>query len=341
MGLLYIIFVFSFVILFFINVIWLGLNLYLWAVNGLQSLLQGMEFVEVVYASTFLKWILLADIFWISILLILLFTRKQYKTDPKLHYLQYNPISNPKICVNIHAYNEEEVIEKTVSDFISQKNVENVIVIDNNSTDLTAEIAKNAGAKVITKKSNEGYAHSWFLGLKESLKTDENIIAVTDADGTFNGFDLEKMVPYLDNCDMVIGTRLTQVLTEKGNQNSTFYVWGNRLLAIMLQLKYFSVQHMGVAQLTDVGCSYRCIRREALEKIVDKFTILGTNKLKPFADNNNPGITTTMVSIENNLKIVEVPISFKRRVGYSKSGAGKKSKGILYGLEFFWLIIKR
>ena len=341
MGLLYIIFTFSFVILFFINVIWLGLNLYLWVVNGLQSLLQGMEFVEVVYASTFLKWILLADIFWISILLIFLFTRKQYKTDPKSYYLKYNPISTKKICVNIHAYNEEEVIEKTVSDFLSQKNVENVLIIDNNSTDRTTEIAKNVGAKVITKESNEGYAHSWFLGLKEALKTDANIITVTDADGTFNGYDLEKMIPYLDNCDMVIGTRLTQVLTEKGNQNSTFYVWGNRFLAIMLQLKYFSVQHMGVAQLTDVGCSYRCIRREALEKIVDKFTIPGTNKLKPFADNNNPGITTTMVSIENNLKIVEIPISFKRRFGYSKSGAGKKSKGILYGLEFFWLIIKR
>jgi len=341
MGLLYIIFAVSFVILFIVNVVWLVLNLYLWVVNGLQFLLQGMNFAERIYASIFLRWILLADGLWLLMLIVFSFKRKHYKTDSKLHYLKYNPISNPKICVNMHAYNEEEVIEKTISDFISQKNVENVIVIDNNSTDRTAEIAKNAGAKVITKESNEGYAHSWFLGLKEALKTDENIIAVTDADGTFNGFDLEKMVPYLDNCDMVIGTRLTQVLTEKGNQNSTFYVWGNRLLAIMLQLKYFSIQHMGVAQLTDVGCSYRCIRREALEKIVDKFTIPGTNKLKPFADNNNPGITTTMVSIENNLKIVEIPISFKRRFGYSKSGAGKKSKGILYGLEFFWLIIKR
>ena len=41
---------------------------------------------------------------------------------------------------------------------------------------------------------------------------------------------MAKMIPYLDNCDMVIGSRMTQVLSEETNQNDTFLVWGNKFL---------------------------------------------------------------------------------------------------------------
>ena len=59
------------------------------------------------------------------------------------------------------------------------------------------------------------------------LETDANIIALTESDGTYAGIDLEKMIPYLENVDMIIGTREIQVFSEKGNQNKMFYVWGN------------------------------------------------------------------------------------------------------------------
>ena len=82
----------------------------------------------------------------------------------------------------MNAYNEEEIIGMTVEDFVKQKHVERVIVIDNHSDDNTVERAKNAGAHVITKNSNKGYAHSWYMGLKEALKTDADIIVITDGD---------------------------------------------------------------------------------------------------------------------------------------------------------------
>jgi hypothetical protein len=48
-----------------------------------------------------------------------------------------------------------------------------------------------------------------------------------------------------------------------------------------------------------------------------------------------------MIAIQNDLKIVEVPITFKKRTGgISKSGAGRKSKGLLYGLRFIWFVLK-
>jgi hypothetical protein len=49
------------------------------------------------------------------------------------------------------------------------------------------------------------------------LETDANIMALTEADGTYTGKDLEKMIPYLENAYMVIDTREIQVLSEKGN----------------------------------------------------------------------------------------------------------------------------
>src|SRR3970282_2931025 len=96
-----------FVVLVITNLVWLGVNLTIWATNGLQYLLEGMNFVERLYYSVYLKWILLADGIWLCGVLIFAIGRKQYKTDLNLHYLQYNPIKEPTISVIIPAFNEE------------------------------------------------------------------------------------------------------------------------------------------------------------------------------------------------------------------------------------------
>ena len=138
---------------------------------------------------------------------------------------------------------------------------------------------------------------------------------------------------------MVFGTRQIQVLTEKGNQNSMFYVWGNYLLAKIIQIKYFSLLHMGEVELTDVGCTYRAVRRNALEKIIDGFENPKTGKIKVSQDSGLFAIFMTLLGIEKNLKLVEIPVIFKKRIGISKTQAEKKTKGIKYGLRFFWHII--
>lgn len=329
----------SFIVLFIINITFVILNLIFWVTNGLQALLLEMNFIERIYYSTYMKWIILADGLWFSILLIFMLKRKHYKTDVQLHYLNYEPINNPKISVIIPTFNEEENVERVVRDYIQQKNVENVIVVDNNSSDKTVYLAKKCGATVITKDSNKGFAHSCVIGLHESLKTTANVIAFTECDGTFSSYDLNKMIPYLDNSHLVIGTRQVQVLTEKGNQNSMFYVWGNYILAKLIQIKYFSLLHLGIVQLTDVGCMHRCIRRDSLEKIIDQFTYPGTDEVKVTANSGLFAIFMTTIGIENNLKIVEVPITFKKRIGVSKTESDKKLRAIKYGLTFFWYII--
>ncbi len=339
MGKLYTLLVISFLILFVINIIFASLTIYSWVTGGLQNLLEGMNLGERIVTSNQIKWIILVDFIWFGAALVFLFKRKHYKTDIDKHYFAVNSIVNPKVCVIIPTYNEEDVVTNVVNDYKNEKFVSNVLVIDNHSNDNTVLLAKQSGAEVITKQENLGYGHSCYLGLKEAIKKDINIIILTECDGTFAANDIQKMIPYIDNCDMVIGTRQVQVLTEKGNQNSMFYVWGNLFIAKLLQLKYFSLTNLGIVELTDVGCLYRCIRKDSLEKIKDE---LKTTDAKKIRDNPNNGLIAnflTMVGIENNLKLVEVPITFKKRIGISKSGANKKLKAINYGLRFFWYIL--
>lgn len=328
----------SFFVLFLINLIWVGLNLYLMIKDGIQSLLQGRNLFESIYYSVYLRWILLADSIWVSSAFGFIFRRKHYKTNTLLHYLHYDPIINPSICVAIPTYNEELSIEKVVKDFYEQKFVKHVIVIDNNSTDRTVELAINAGAKVIKKNQNTGYSHSIVMGLREALRTDADVIATTEADGTYNAYDIEKMLPYIDNCDIVIGTRQHQVITQKGNQNKILHVWGNFFLAKLIQIKYFNLQHMGIVNLTDVGCVFRLVRRESLEKLIEKLTYTESDRA---VGGIGIGLYFTMIGIENDLRVIEIPITFNKRIGKSKIGSNKPLKATKVGLTFLWLILTK
>lgn len=336
MQIIYFLLAISFGILLVSNLTWVISNIYMFVVNGIESIITGQTLIENIYYSKFLRWLILLDVLWLIIGFVYILKRKSYKTDSNLHYLQNLPIENHKICVIMPTFNEELSIKKVLEDFQNQKHVKHVIVIDNKSTDETVKIAKECGAKVIEKIENKGYSHSLVIGLNEALKTDANIITITESDGTFNGYDLEKMVPYLNNCDMVVGSRQSQVISEKGNQNSGFFVWANFLLAKLIQIKYLSLDHMGIVNLTDVGCVYRIMKRESLEKIINKLTYPGSDK--PIGG-EGIGLYITMLGIENDLKIIEIPITFNRRIGKSKLTGVGKGKTIKIGMRFLWLIL--
>ena len=327
----------SFSALLLIHIIFLGINIYLSITEGLESLLQERNFVETIYFSILLKWLILADIIWISFALVFALKRKKYKTELQ-HYLSYEPIKNPITAVIIPTFNEEDNVEKVVKDYKMQPSVKYVYVIDNNSSDKTPDIAEKCGAIVIRKEINKGYGDSCVVGFNEVLKTDANIVALTECDGTFNAYDITKMIPYLDNCDMVVGTRIIQVLTEKGNQNGMFNTWGYFFFGKLIQLKYFSLLHMGVTSFTDVGCGHKCIRRDGLEKMIEQIRNDYFNKIDKDGWMFNPYLN--LCSVDNELKTVEIPITFNRRSGISKSGAKKKSKGFKLGLRLMWFILK-
>lgn len=236
-----------------------------------------------------------------------------------------------KMVVVLTAYNDEDPIFGAVNEFISQKNVLNVIVVDNNSGDATAKCAGFAGAKVI-REYNQGYGHACIRGLREALSYKAaDVIILAEGDMTFRGRDVWKLLPYMDDVDLAVGSRTHMSLVDLGSQMDWFYSWGNLALAKVLQLKFFNLIFLGKAHFTDVGCTLRAIRREALLKIIDELDV-GGHHFSPHM---------LKVALKSGLKVIEVPVTFRKRVGNSKGAGGNKKLAIRVGLKMFWEIIKR
>lgn len=243
--------------------------------------------------------------------------------------IKYHPIANPKICIALTAYNDEESIYDAINDFKNQEDVAEVIVVDNNSVDNTMKRAEEAGARVV-HEVKQGYGYACIRGLKECLvNKDANVIVLAEGDRTFRGYDLRKLVPYLDNADIVLGTRNTQELLDQKSQLDWFLVWGNLFLAKLIQIKYWNVKCWGRVRLTDVGCTMRAIRREALDRIIGNLKV-GGNYFSPHM---------IMVALNDDLKVVEVPITFRERVGASKGAGGSRWRAVKIGLKMLWHIL--
>lgn len=235
-------------------------------------------------------------------------------------------LAEPRIAVALTAYNDDRSIGSAVRDFISQPNVDAVFVVDNNSRDRTADVAKNAGAIVVTEEQ-QGYGYACMRGLRSALDTGAEVIVLSEGDGTFEGASIGKMVAFLDDADMVVGNRVTPGMVDAGSQMDSFFVWGNQLGAKLLQLRFWEPRFLGRIQLSDLGCTYRAVRREALQAVIDDLTVGGMH-FSPHM---------IMVLLRSGLTVVEVPIRFWPRVGDSK-GASSLPAALAIGLAMLWHI---
>jgi cellulose synthase/poly-beta-1,6-N-acetylglucosamine synthase-like glycosyltransferase len=226
------------------------------------------------------------------------------------------------VAVVLTAYDDEASIGSAVDEFKDYPQVREVIVVDNNSKDRTSEIAAAHGA-IVVRELQQGYGHACISGMRYALRnTTDEIIVLCEGDMTFYGDDLGKFLPYMADCDMVVGTRNTRTLIREGSQMDWFMAWGNLFLAIMIRLRYWDWTFLGRVQLTDVGCTYRAIRRDALERIIDRLEV-GGHHFSPHM---------ILVALRQYYAVTEVPIKFRARVGVSKGAGGNRQRAIGVGL---------
>ncbi|MGH9028610.1 MAG: hypothetical protein ACRDV4_03225, partial [Acidimicrobiales bacterium] len=102
-----------------------------------------------------------------------------------------------------------------------------------------------------------------------------------------------------------------------------FMTWGNLFLAFLIRLRYWDTTFVGRAGLTDVGCTYRVIRRDALARIAGQLSV-GGQYFSPHM---------ILVALRNGLSIVEVPVRFRERVGVSKGAGGSRARAMHIGME--------
>jgi hypothetical protein len=108
-----------------------------------------------------------------------------------------------------------------------------------------------------------------------------------------------------------------------------FFTWGNMAVAMLLRLRFWDGRHLGPAGLTDVGCTFRAIRRPALERILPDL-LVGGNHFSPHM---------LLVAVARGLSVIEIPIRLRRRFGQSKGASQSMRKGLEVGLVMIWHII--
>lgn len=223
-----------------------------------------------------------------------------------------------KIKVIIPAYNEQDSIAHVIKDIPSI--VDEVIVVSNNSTDLTEANAKKAGATVL-QESNKGYGYACLKGMDYIAKQDSKPDIVVFLDGDYSDFpeELTKIVaPIIDqNMDFVIGARVKN-LREEGSMMPQ-QVFGNWLATTLMSL-FFG------AKFSDLG-PFRAIKYDKL---------LALNM-----EDKTYGWTVEMQLkvLKQKLSYIEVPVNYRNRIGVSKvSGTIKGS--IFAGVKILTWIFK-
>jgi glycosyltransferase involved in cell wall biosynthesis len=224
-----------------------------------------------------------------------------------------------RVSVVFPAYNEEAGIASAVRDFAGVEAVDEVLVVDNNSRDATAQRATAAGARVV-HEPRQGYGNALRRGLADAQG---EYVVLAEPDGTFMGKDVLKLLAYADDFDLVLGTRTTRELIWHGANMGWQLRWGNWIVAKLLQVLFDG------PSLSDCGCTLRLIRRAAADRLLPRFTVGGSHFLPEMV----------CLALLEGQRLVEVPVNYRDRVGQSKI-TGSMGTALRVGLHMVGVILR-
>jgi glycosyltransferase involved in cell wall biosynthesis len=200
----------------------------------------------------------------------------------------------PGTAVVIPAFNEEQAIGQVLGE-IPRELVTVVVVVDNGSTDRTASVAAEHGAKVV-REDRRGYGSACLAGLAALDAPD--IVVFLDGDHSDRPEEMALLIdPILrGEADMVIGSRVLGA-RQRGSLTPQ-QVWGNRLACLLIRLLF---RH----RYTDLG-PFRAISGPALERLAMSDTTFGWT------------VEMQVKALKRGLRVTEVPVSYRKRIGRSK-----------------------
>lgn len=204
-----------------------------------------------------------------------------------------------KLTVVIPAYNEEKTIGKVISEI--PKSIPNidkvdVMVIDDGSSDKTADVAKSAGATVYSFRQNKGRAKAVAEGFAKFLESGSDILVLTDADDQYDSKEIPLIVePITQNkADMVLGDRQVKKLDHMK--------FGNKIGNIMVTKTLSSIIGLDIS---DGQSGFRAYTRETVAKL--------------HIFSNYTFTQETLMELKfKKLKMVNVPITFRKRADKSR-----------------------
>ena len=203
------------------------------------------------------------------------------------------------VSVVIPALNEEEPVAGVIREVAATKIPSEIIVVDNGSTDRTAERAREVGARVITAR--RGYGRACAAGVA-AVRPDCDIVVFLDGDGSDCPEFMSQLVDPIavGTHDFVIGSR-ARGQREPGSMN-VHQIFAGRFAGWLMSILY------GV-RYTDM-CPFRAIRRDALEQLEMREQTYGWN------------LEMQMKAARAGLRILEVPVNHRRRAGGESKVSG-------------------
>lgn len=198
-----------------------------------------------------------------------------------------------RVAVIIPAFNEAGAIGKVIGNIPDW--VDAIVVADNNSTDGTAAIAAGLGA-IVVHEHEAGYGAACLKGI--AAARGHQIMVFMDGDYADRGDEMHRLVEPITagEADLVIGSR-TLGQAERGALTPQ-QRWGNWLACALIRL-FWGVRY------TDLG-PYRAISASALHAIMMQDRAFGWT------------VEMQLKAILFNLRTIEVPVSYHKRIGVSK-----------------------
>ena len=141
--------------------------------------------------------------------------------------------------------------------------------------------------------------------------------------GTFNPRDLTKLLPFTEDCDLVVGSRTVSNFIWDGANMGRFLQWGNWAVAKTIEVLF------NTSYLSDVGCTFRVISRSLVPGLLRDARV----------DGSAFGLEMLMLAVVGRDTIVQVPVNYHPRIGTS-AVTGDTRTAIRLGLQMLWMVLR-
>jgi len=226
-----------------------------------------------------------------------------------------------RVSLVIPAYDEAGSIGHVIRAF--RPLVDEIVVMDNVSPDGTGQIARELGATVYSEPL-KGYGDALRRGMDRATG---DILVLVEADHTFGARDLGKLLEFLKDADMVIGTRTTRQMIAQGANMDGLLRWGNVAVGKLVEALWWGLE----PRLTDVGCTYRALWRDAYLRIRPHLTQDGPSF--------SPEMMIEVLRMEG--RLIEIPVNYYRRRGGTSKHSTSRWHSIQTGLRMLRLIFQK